>query len=140
MARRSPGLEKKVMDVLRARPGASVRQVISQVGAGTGSVVAAIASLESEGQIVRVREGNRARLFMTNDHRIQDVLRDDAAVVTRLKIVIGKHPEASQAKIARMLGVSRQLVNYHVRRLIRRREIVRHVWGKHTVYLLKGQK
>jgi len=95
-----------------------------------------LAALEKSGMLSSMRDGLTRRFYISagGSSAVSVALPD--AIPTRILAEIGRSPGIWEAKLARDLGLSQQIVNYHLRGLVRAKLICAEMRGKRKQYTL----
>jgi DNA-binding transcriptional ArsR family regulator len=112
----STDASEKLLRRIRKRPGIALGELKSATEPSEFSVASQLRALERTGMIRSSRDGRRQRFYcvVTCD---RDESRAEELRRLILDLVDG-HPGVAEAQIAKFLGVSQQLTNYHLRRLV----------------------
>ena len=112
----STDASEKLLRRIRKRPGIALGELKSATEPSEFSVATQLRALERTGMIRSSRDGRRQRFYcvVTCD---RDESRAEELRRLILSLVDG-HPGVTEAQIAKFLGVSQQLTNYHLRRLV----------------------
>ena len=105
-------LRSDIRTIVNDRPGATFTEIREAVGAATGTVQHHLRVLVRGGVLRRVRTGKYTRYYPAN-HRVLALGPSEEAVVNNLHL----EGSATKAELADRLGMSRQLVHYHVERM-----------------------
>lgn len=110
---------KAVLQELEETPGLHLRALARAIDTPLSTVTYHIRRLEEGGLVRSQRDGFKRRLYRTGtpDEAGPEDLRSS------LLHIIRSNPGLSQAEAARRLGTSRQLVHYHLQRLIEEGEV-----------------
>ena len=112
----STDASEKLLRRIRKRPGIALGELKSATEPSEFSVATQLRALERTGMIRSSRDGRRQRFYcvVTCD-------RDESRAEELRRLILGLvdgHPGVTEAQIAKFLGVSQQLTNYHLRRLV----------------------
>lgn len=107
-------LREALLDKIRAEPGLHLRALVRSVDGSYSTVVYHLGRLETGGLVHSKRDGLKRRF-----HPVGMGEADPVHTSTRREILeaIRGAPGIHQGKVARELGISRQLVSYHVQNL-----------------------
>jgi predicted transcriptional regulator len=107
-------------------PGENYTAIKKTLGLANGTLVYHLSILKKENLIRAVSEGRYKRFYPVDSDKLDKtkIYEDEGTqMLTELqkKIIekIGEEPEISQVEVAKSLGVSRQLVNYHITKLVK---------------------
>ncbi|MEA3200370.1 MAG: hypothetical protein QOE90_1798 [Thermoplasmata archaeon] len=109
-----------------ANPGARFGELRRDLGLSNGALVFHLKVLEREGYLSAHREWTRRRYYGTG--RVPPAA--PATVADAINGLLRSAPGLPLAEVARRLGVSRQLADYHLRRLERARRVRREERGR----------
>jgi len=111
----SSELRGKLLRRMRRRPGVTLSDLKSMVQCSAFSIAYQLRLLESSGAIRSLREGTRQRFYCL----ISDDQRKSHAHELRRSVLllVQTEPGITEAQIAKHLGTSQQLTNYHLRLL-----------------------
>lgn len=101
-------------------PGLTFTQIRTQVGAASGTLQHHLRVLERGGAIRRVRVGKYTRFYPATQRALRLSPPEE-----RIARALAETGGSTQASLGRMLGMSRQLVHYHVGHLQERGVVVR---------------
>lgn len=107
-------IRDQLIDVLEAKPGLYLRQLARSVDVPYGQTVHHLEKLEQADLVVSVREGQHLRFYPVGTG---EPIPKAWSTRERVLGVIERYPGVTQVEIARRLGISRQLVSYHVKKL-----------------------
>lgn len=131
-----------ILDAIRAKPGCSMTDVARAIGRDESTVCTNIRYLREAGLVLVERDGKRAALYldghMSERERVLARLGESGPVFEALS---RGHPE-SAASLAHELGLSRNVVRHHLKRLARLglvRAIEARVLVTRTRYVLKDE-
>jgi DNA-binding MarR family transcriptional regulator len=105
-------LRSDIRSIVSERPGATFTEIREAVGAATGTVQHHLRVLVRGGVLRRVRTGKYTRYYPANS-RVLALSPSEEAVVNHLD----REGPSTKAELANRLGMSRQLVHYHVERM-----------------------
>jgi predicted transcriptional regulator len=102
---------------IQERPGAYYRSIQRDLGLAQGTLTHHLYTLERENLIQRQRHGLRLRFFPTS----LGAIRTRPLSPWQLKVmeVVRSNPGISQSDLARILGLTRQALHYHIDQLRR---------------------
>ena len=89
------------------------------LGLSNGVISHHIHTLERERYLRSIRDGRYRRFFITGT-RIDTVNSIESSILGQIET----RPFINQSQIARNLGVSRQALNYHIRKLVKKGAII----------------
>jgi DNA-binding Lrp family transcriptional regulator len=113
-------LRSSIYSCVQSNPGATFTEIRSQTGAAAGTVQHHLRVLERGGVLRRVRAGKFTRFYPATARATR--LSPPEERIARALSDLGP---TSQAALGRMLGMSRQLVHYHVEHLEARGVVTR---------------
>ena len=107
---------EKLLRRIRKRPGIALAELKSATELSQFSIAAQLRALERTGMIRSSRDGRRQRFYCV----VPGAREESRAEELRRLILslVDCHPGVTEARIAKSLGVSQQLTNYHLRRLV----------------------
>ena len=108
----------RLLELVSKEPGLHLRAIQRRLGFGWGKLHYHLTLLEKAGLVSLQTRGNRRVVSATGHH--VEVLSTDAMIRHEIR----KAGPLTRLDIARRLGISRQLVAYHVRKLTARGEVV----------------
>jgi DNA-binding transcriptional ArsR family regulator len=128
--RKKHPLENKMRELIyeyvTLYPGENYTAIKKTLGLANGTLVYHLSILKKENLIRAVSEGRYKRFYPIESDKLDksNIYEDEGTqMLTELqKKIIEKmeeEPEISQVEVAKSLGVSRQLVNYHITKLIK---------------------
>jgi WD40 repeat protein/DNA-binding Lrp family transcriptional regulator len=128
--RKKHPLENKMREIIyeyiELYPGENYTAIKKTLGLANGTLVYHLKILMKENLIKGVSEGRYKRFYPIESDKLDKtkIYEDKGTqMLTELqkKIIekIGEEPEISQVEVAKSLGVSRQLVNYHITKLVK---------------------
>jgi DNA-binding transcriptional ArsR family regulator len=107
---------ERLLRRIRKRPGIALAELKSATEPSEFSVATQLRALERTGMIRCSRDGRRQRFYC-----VVPCDRKESRAEELRRLILGLvdcHPGATEAQIAKSLGVSQQLTNYHLRRLV----------------------
>lgn len=108
-----------ILDVIRERPACSMTDVARAIGRDEATVSTNVRLLRDAGVIIVDRNGRRMALYLTGQLSARERLLARVGDSRPILDAISRgHPE-SAASIAHELGLSRNVVRYHLGRLAR---------------------
>ncbi len=119
-------MRELIYEYIELYPGENYTAIKKTLGLANGTLVYHLKILTKENLIRAVSEGRYKRFYPIEsdkldksklyEHKGTQMLTD-----LQMKIIekIGEEPEISQIEVAKSLGVSRQLVNYHISKLVK---------------------
>jgi len=119
----SPDASEKLLRRIRRRPGIDLAELESVSEHSEFSIAARLRALEKAGTIRSRRDGLRQRFYCLapanrDESRAEELRRWILSLVNRT-------PGITEAQIAKSLGMSQQLTNYHLRRLVDAKLLIR---------------
>jgi predicted transcriptional regulator len=129
---------QKLIRRIRKRPGITLAELKSTTELSEFSIAAQLRALERTGMIRSSRDGRRQRFYcaVSGD-------RDESRAEELRRLILGlvdSHPGVTEARIAKSLGVSQQLTNYHLRRLVDVNLLFRFRCSDNIGYYVKERK
>ncbi len=128
---------KEIHDRIVAEPGLSFSDLKRRTDLANGALTHHVHTLERAGIIRRERDGFRVRYFVTGTASI--VTPYATPVEARLLEAVRADPGVSQLVLAERIGVGRDSVAYHARKLSRRGLLESRVSGRRTEYYPKSR-
>ena len=113
-------MRSSIYSSVQSNPGATFTEIRAQTGAAAGTVQHHLRVLERGGVLRRVRVGKYTRFYPATTRATR--LSPPEERIARALSDLGP---TSQAALGRMLGMSRQLVHYHVEHLVTRGVVAR---------------
>jgi DNA-binding transcriptional ArsR family regulator len=102
---------QEILHLLARRPGLSLRDINRLASLGSVGMMSLI-RMERAGSIASLRDGLSRRFYLrSNEGRSINALR------TRIMLWILEHPGIWEAQVAKDLGLSQQIVHYHLKKL-----------------------
>lgn len=117
-----------IYTLIMSNPGTDLLSIKNSLGLSNGVLAHHIHTLERERYIRSVRDGRYRRFFISGTR-----VEIGETVESRILDVVATRSSANQSQIARELGVSRQALNYHIQKLVRRGIIVTEKVGRETM-------
>jgi hypothetical protein len=117
-----------IYKLIAVNPGMDLLSIKNALGLSNGVLAHHIHTLERERYLRSVRDGRYRRFFITGS-KIDQV----SSIDTQILFEIEGKPSINQSQIARNLGVSRQALNYHIRKLVKKGTIITEKVGRETV-------
>jgi predicted transcriptional regulator len=129
---------QRLLRRIRKRPGIALAELKSATEPSEFSIAAQLRALERTGMIRSSRDGRRQRFYcaVSGD-------RDESRAEELRRLIlglVGSHPGVTEARIAKSLGVSQQLTNYHLRRLVDANLLFRFRCSDNIGYYVKERK
>jgi DNA-binding MarR family transcriptional regulator len=119
----STGASEKLLRKIRRHPGIALAELKSLTQRSGFSLAVQLRALEKSGMIRSLRDGRRERFYcLTPNDRHESHAEQLRGSIVRL---VEHTPGMTEAQIARSLGASQQLTNYHLRRLVDARFLYR---------------
>ncbi|UCE73425.1 MAG: winged helix-turn-helix transcriptional regulator [Methanomassiliicoccales archaeon] len=120
-------MRELIYEYIKLYPGQNYTTIKKTLGLANGTLVYHLKILKKEDPIKAVSEGRHKRFYpLEPDELDKSKLYEyegEPQMLTELQIkIINKieeKPDISQVEVARSLGVSRQLVNYHITKLVK---------------------
>jgi len=129
--------QNRLLRLMCRRPGLRYRDIKALMPKHPPSF-RKLAALEKSGVLSSMRDGLTRRFYVSasesSARSLSLVLPD--AIPTRILTEIERTPGIWEAKLARDLGLSQQIVNYHLRGLVRAKLIAVQIRGKRKHYAL----
>jgi DNA-binding MarR family transcriptional regulator len=110
----------EIYSAIVMNPGLTFTQVRAQVGTASGTLQHHLRVLERGGAVRRVRVGKYTRFYPATQRALRLSPPEE-----RIARALAETGGSTQASLGRMLGMSRQLVHYHVGHLEERGVVVR---------------
>ena len=119
-------MRELIYEYIELYPGENYTTIKKTLGLANGTLVYHLKILKEENLITSVSEGRYKRFYPAESDKL-DMIKiyehEGPQMLTELeeKIIekMEEEPEISQVEVARSLGVSKQLVNYHIAKLVR---------------------
>jgi predicted transcriptional regulator len=115
-----------------ANPGAHMNAIKDMFHVNNGVVAYHLKVLEREGYICSRRDGLKRRFYPGNKSETQDQRKFLTEVQSLLVSHIRKAPGINQSEIAGLANMSTQVVNYHIKKLVRLGVVVVETEGRAT--------
>jgi predicted transcriptional regulator len=119
-------MRELIYEYIELYPGENYTAIKKTLGLANGTLVYHLKILKKENLIKSVSEGRYKRFYPIESDKLDRsrIYEDEGTqMLTELqkKIIekIEEEPEISQVEVAKSLGVSRQLVNYHITKLVK---------------------
>lgn len=106
--------------LVEREPGVTLTTLGRELGLAPGVLLHHLHTLEREGYLTSRREGRHRRFFLPGSPAAAQAGPILTVAESEFLDLVRRRPGLSQSDIARELGTSRQLVNYHVKALARR--------------------
>ena len=120
----------RILEHLRETPGASLSELRRALGLANGALMHHVDLLERSGLVVSAMHGKERRVFLVGTPR---TLVPEAPLPERIVDALATRGRTTQGELAAALGVSRQALHYHVKRLALDGKIVARVEGRELV-------
>ena len=116
-------LREQILTEITLNPGIHLRELHREIGCAMGALQYHLRIMESEGQVVSLRNGNVRHLF-TPDFTAEERVQRLAAmarnpVVSSILSECAKNGLTTQAEISRTLDVDKSLISYYVSGLLK---------------------
>ena len=132
-------LRGEIYGYIKAHPGAHYNQIKRELDINNGSLSYHLKVLERERFIKSKRDGVNRRFYPWG----MSVSKDEfhlSEVQRQIKELIERYPGVSQKEIAKMMGLSSQVVNYHIKILTRAKILRLGKQGRKTLcYVNSGE-
>jgi len=115
-----------------ANPGAHMNAIKDMFHVNNGVVAYHLKVLEREGYICSRRDGLKRRFYPGNKSETQDQRKFLTEVQSLLVSHIRKAPGINQSELAGLANMSTQVVNYHIKKLVRLGVVVVEMEGRAT--------
>jgi DNA-binding transcriptional ArsR family regulator len=109
-ARENPERHQEVFRLIARRPGLKVRDV-KRLMQGQPVGITSLLAMERIGLLASFRDGLSRRFYVKGSETCQDAIR------SRILLRILDHPDIWEARLAKDLGLSQQIVHYHLKKL-----------------------
>lgn len=120
--------------------GASIQDVATMLGISHPTAAYHLKILERNGLVVAMRDGNRTRFFKRSDALTPDeqrlVAAGRSARARRILEIVRRQPLIHRKELARLLGLPRTTVNWHVDRLVQMGLLVERRQGRYCQLFL----
>lgn len=128
-------LRGQIYEYIRLNPGVNFSEILRHFRLNNGTLTYHLNVLEREKYVKSIRDGVYRRYYLMGTKVETDKLSN---VKHKILKVIREYPGISQANIAKLIGESRRLVNYHIKALQRQHVIDVVKNGRSSqVYLMK---
>ncbi len=107
-------LRGRIYEYVKVNPGVNFSQILRYFDLNNGTLTYHLNVLEREKYVKSIRDGVYRRYYLTGTHVDEEHLSD---VKHRILKVVHDFPGISQSNIAKLIGASRRLVNYHIKAL-----------------------
>jgi predicted transcriptional regulator len=134
----STDVDEKILRRIRRRPGIALAELKSVTERSGFFLATQLRALEKKGMIRSIRDGRRQRFYYAVPNE-GDQSRAEELRGSILRLV-DCTPGMTEAQIARSLGLSQQLTNYHLRRLVDAGLLSRFRCADNIRYHVKDQK
>jgi predicted transcriptional regulator len=114
--------------LISGSPGLDLLSIKNALGLSNGVIAHHIHTLEREKYLRSVRDG-RYRRFFVNGTKVELTNSVELAILREIE----GSPAINQSQIAKNLGISRQALNYHIRKLVKNGSIVTEKSGRETL-------
>lgn len=111
-------VRSRIYYAIQEHPGIHYRGLRRTLQISQGGLSYHLARLKDAGLVMGRRQGNRVLLYVAGPRR-----EAEPDVPGKVLQMVEASPGLSQADLARMLGVARQTVSYHVKHLLRRKMV-----------------
>ncbi len=126
--RRSDILENevrgKIFELIKADPGINFKAIMVELDLKNGVLAYHLQRLEAEDFIKSRKDRQYRRYYSAESNGLPEELPNQI-----LRFLLN-NPGISQSDLAKMLGISRQVVNYHIHKLIGQRKVIRKKRGR----------
>jgi predicted transcriptional regulator len=102
-----------IYNLISSNPGISFGTITRELRISNGTVQHHLRILETHGHVQSKRNGRQTRYYLTGV-RTSELSQTQESILQAIEENLG----SSQSDIARSLGISRQLVNYHIKILV----------------------
>jgi predicted transcriptional regulator len=127
----------KLLNVLSQKPGIRLRDLREFLPQNKPSMIK-LASLERRGQVSSVRAGLQRRFYCTSHDSEGPASVAPDAIASRIVREIEHNPGIWEARLSQNLGLSQQIVHYHLRKLQTAGFLSAEFEGKRKRYSLAG--
>jgi WD40 repeat protein/DNA-binding MarR family transcriptional regulator len=117
-------MRELIYDYIELKPGENYSTIKKTLGLANGTLVYHLKILKKENLIKSVSDGRYKRFYPFESDELDQTMiydHDGPQMLTdlQMKIIqkIEEQPEITQVEVARSLGVSRQVINYHILKL-----------------------
>lgn len=117
--------KREILQYIRSNPGAHFTKILSDLGLKNGTLSYHLYKLEKGGYIKSVFQGSYKKFYPSGTKDIPK------SVDELIYNVVLQNPGISQPELIELLGLSRQLVYYHIRRLAKKGIIISRKNGRH---------
>lgn len=117
-----------IYSLIANNPGMDLLTIKTTLGLSNGVIAHHIHTLERERYLRSVRDGRYRRFFVTGS-KVEMVNSIESHILTEIET----KPYINQSQIARNLGLSRQALNYHIKKLVKKGTIVTEKIGRETI-------
>ncbi|GEM_PF-4404304 len=107
---------KKILRLIENRPGINFSSLMREIGVKNGVLSYHLRVLERRGFVTSIKEGGMRRYYPARFHPPEEI-------ETRIMRVLLQNPGMTQTDISKHVGVSRQVVNYHIKKLVNERRV-----------------
>jgi len=107
-------LRGRIYEYVKVNPGVNFSQILRYFDLNNGTLTYHLNVLEREKYVKSIRDGVYRRYYLSGTHVEEEHLSD---VKHRILKVVHDFPGISQSNIAKLIGASRRLVNYHIKAL-----------------------
>ncbi|MCI0497034.1 MAG: winged helix-turn-helix transcriptional regulator [Thermoplasmata archaeon] len=107
-------LRGRIFEYIKVNPGVNFSEILRYFDLNNGTLTYHLNVLEREKYVKSIRDGVYRRYYLAGTHVEEEHLSD---VKHRILQVIHDFPGISQSNIAKLIGASRRLVNYHIKAL-----------------------
>ncbi|MCD6382965.1 MAG: winged helix-turn-helix transcriptional regulator [Thermoplasmata archaeon] len=109
---------KQIYNLIKENPGITYSDLRSHLSVKNGTLSHHLTKLQKAGLIVSKKLGIYRRFYPTEGGRAPLEIEEE------IKRLLMEHPGMSQSGIASALNVTRQVINYHISRLLKKGQVI----------------
>ncbi|RLF68055.1 MAG: hypothetical protein DRN40_08005 [Thermoplasmata archaeon] len=123
---------QEIYEVIKKNPGITYSDLKSQLSVKNGTLSHHLTKLEKAGLIVSRKLGIYRRFYPAVGGRSPREIEEE------IKRLLMEHPGMSQSGIASALNVTRQVINYHINKLLKKRQVIIRRSGRSSKIYFRG--
>jgi len=123
---------QEIYEVIKKNPGITYSDLKSQLSVKNGTLSHHLMKLEKAGLIVSRKLGIYRRFYPAVGGRSPREIEEE------IKRLLMEHPGMSQSGIASALNVTRQVINYHINKLLKKGQVIIRRSGRSSKIYFRG--